>query len=146
MKEKHKLIPASYFILKKGNKILMLRRFNTGYKDGFYSLPAGHVEEGESFIDCLLRESKEEIGIEIKKENIIETFVIHRYKEEVTENNARVDVFFIVEEWEGEIKNLEPHKCDDLSWFDIDVLPENTIPYIRLAVGNIKNKISFLEI
>lgn len=35
---KHTLIPASYLILKQGNKILLSRRENTGYEDGNYSL------------------------------------------------------------------------------------------------------------
>jgi 8-oxo-dGTP diphosphatase len=146
MKERHKLIPASYLVLKKENKILMLRRFNTGYKDGFYSFPAGHVEEGESFEECLIREAKEEIGVEIRRESLKELYIIHRYKDEVLLNNARIDVFYIVENWTGEIQNLEPNKCDDLSWFDLENLPENTIPYIRVAIENIKNKVHFLEI
>lgn len=146
MKEKHKLIPASYLILKKENKVLMLRRFNTGYKDGFYSFPAGHVEEGESFEECLIREAKEEIGVEIRRESLKELYIIHRYKDEVLLNNARVDVFYIVENWSGEIQNLEPNKCDDLSWFDLENLPKDTIPYIRVAIENIKKKINFLEI
>jgi mutator protein MutT len=146
MKERHKLIPASYLILKKENKILMLRRFNTGYKDGFYSFPAGHVEEGESFEECLIREAKEEIGVEIRRESLKELYIIHRYKDEVLLNNARIDVFYIVENWSGEIQNLEPNKCDDLYWFDLENLPKDTIPYIRVAIENIKNKVHFLEI
>ena len=44
-KERNKIIPASYAVLIKDNKVLLVRRFNTGYEDGKYSLPAGHVEK-----------------------------------------------------------------------------------------------------
>ncbi|NQY54774.1 MAG: NUDIX domain-containing protein, partial [Campylobacteraceae bacterium] len=59
-------IPASYLILIRQNKILLLRRHNTGYQDGQYSTIAGHVEEGESFSQCIIREAKEEAGITLK--------------------------------------------------------------------------------
>ena len=43
-KERHKLIPTVYLVSIKDNKILLLRRFNTGFMDGFYSFPAGYVK------------------------------------------------------------------------------------------------------
>jgi hypothetical protein len=47
--------------------------------------------------------------------------------------------------WSGEITNTEPDKCDDLSWFKLDALPENTIPYIRQALEAHKNNIKYTE-
>jgi 8-oxo-dGTP pyrophosphatase MutT (NUDIX family) len=43
----------------------MLRRVNTGWMDGYYGFPAGHKETGESFLDCAIREVKEEVGLDI---------------------------------------------------------------------------------
>ena len=65
-KERLKAVPASYLVPIKDGKILLLRRLNTGYEDGKYSLPAGHVETGENFTQCVVREMKEEIGISIR--------------------------------------------------------------------------------
>lgn len=59
--------------------------------------------------------------------------------------NERIDVFFTAEKWEGEIRNLEPEKCDDLSWFDLDNLPENIVPYIRQALECINKKNIYSE-
>jgi hypothetical protein len=39
-KTRHTNIPASYLILMKDNNVLLLRRFNTGYEDGNYSMIA----------------------------------------------------------------------------------------------------------
>jgi ADP-ribose pyrophosphatase YjhB (NUDIX family) len=57
-KERFKLIAAVYLVLIKNNKILLLRRHNTGYFDGYYSLPAGHVEKEETLIKALLEKLK----------------------------------------------------------------------------------------
>ncbi|HIE41446.1 MAG TPA: NUDIX domain-containing protein, partial [Candidatus Aenigmarchaeota archaeon] len=69
-KERFKIIPTVYLVLIKDNKILLSRRFNTGFHDGEYSFPAGHLDGNETLIQAMVREAKEEIGIELKPEDL----------------------------------------------------------------------------
>ena len=142
--ERHKMTPASYLVLIKDNKILLQRRCNTGYEDGNYSMVAGHVEEGEGFTNAIVREAKEEAGIILRRENLKVAHVIN-HDTGSDKNNERIDVFFIAEKWIGEIENKEPKKCDDLSWFDLDNIPDNTIDFLKEVINCIKNKIFYSE-
>ena len=144
-KERNKVVPASYLILRRDGKILLLRRFNTGYEDGNYSVVAGHVDSGETFTETIIRESKEEAGIDIDPKNLKVVHVMHRDSGESDGLNERVDVFLEATEWDGDMENREPHKCDDLSWFDMADLPENIIPYIRSAVECIRDGVFYSE-
>ena len=55
---------------KDGTKeVLLALRKNTGYRDGEYELPGGHVEEGEDLMQAMVREAKEELLINIKEED-----------------------------------------------------------------------------
>lgn len=133
-------VPVSvHLILVKDNKILLMKRKNTGFADGFYSMPAGKLEVGESVIDAIIRETKEEINIDIDNENLKTVQVMNRKGID----RERIDYFFISKEWTGTIKNNEPNKCDDLQWFNIDNIPNNTIPYIKQALKNYKENIQF---
>jgi len=124
----------------------MLRRFNTGFRDGKYSLIAGHLNGNESFTQTIIREAKEEANIILKPKDLETVHVINRFEpQNNVELRERVDVFFTAKKWQGKIKNLEPEKCDDLSWFPINKLPPNTIPYIRQAINNIRKKIFYSE-
>ncbi len=135
-----KLIASSYLILIKDDQILLQRRQNTGYEDGKYSIPAGHLEENESITECLLREVKEEIGLELNAKDVELVHTMHR-----RENDIRVDLFFITNHYTGEPFNAEPEKCDDLSWFPLDELPENIVPYIKQAINCYLNKEIYSE-
>lgn len=139
---RHKIIPASHLILMRNNKILLLRRFNTGFEDGNYSLIASHVDPKETFTQAIIRETKEETGIIINQDDLEMVHMMHRHS---TMKEERIDSFFIAKNWTGEIQNLEPNKCDNLNWFDIDNLPNNTIPYIKKAIENIQNKKTYDE-
>lgn len=140
LKQRFKITPAAYLYLEKNNKILLQRRFNTGYCDGEYSLVAGHLDGGESFKQAIIRETKEETGAILNIKNIKVVHVMHR-----KDIGERLDVFMIAKTWQGKIKNIEPHKCDDLSWFDLNNLPKNVIPYVKFAIQNIKKNIFYSE-
>ncbi|MFA5954282.1 MAG: NUDIX domain-containing protein [Patescibacteria group bacterium] len=141
MKKEHfKLIPAVHLFLIKDGKILLLRRFNTGYEDGNYSVPAGHIDGEEKATSAMTREAKEEVGIDINEGQLRMAHVMHRKSDE-----ERIDFFFEATQWQGEPKNMETNKCDDLSWFSIDQLPSNIIPYVKAGIENYRNKLSFSE-
>jgi 8-oxo-dGTP pyrophosphatase MutT (NUDIX family) len=119
---------------------LLIRRFNTGFADGQYSVPAGHLDGGETVIAAAVREAQEEVGVHIKADCIHFSHVMHRL-----DGEERVDFFVQVSAWEGEPVNAEPDKCDDIRWVNVDDLPENTVPYIKQALHNHRNKIRFDE-
>lgn len=127
--EKHKVKLAAYIIPRRGNEVLLSLRKNTGYRDGFYSLVAGHVEANESTEDGAIREAREESGIELRVDQLKFVYLMHRLSNEP--NDEYIDVFFEVRQWQGELTNQEPEKCGGLDWFAIDNLPDNTIPYVK---------------
>ncbi|PSG99260.1 MAG: NUDIX hydrolase [Nanohaloarchaea archaeon SW_7_43_1] len=142
MPEKHKPRTASYLILEKGNEVLLMKRKNTGFKDGNYSLIAGHVDEGENFREAMIREAEEEVDIGIKKENLETVSIMHRR----SEGNVYVDIFFKAGNWEGEPTNKEPEKCEELRWVRKNDLPENTIGYVKRAINEMDDGLEYQEI
>lgn len=140
MMERFKLISAVHLFLIRDDKVLLLRRFNTGYEDGNYSVPAGHLDGGEPVTAAAIREAYEECGVSISPADIVVVGVMHRRASE-----ERVDFFLIAAKWVGEIVNAEPHKCDELSWHALDRLPENMVPYVRHALDNYASGVWFSE-
>ena len=123
---------AVHLFLVKDNKILLLRRFNTGYEDGNYSVIAGHIDGGEDVFTAMIREAKEEAGISIQHDNLHAIQAMHRKKAD----EERIDYFFKCSKWDGNITIMEPDKCDELIWVEIDNLPCNIVDYVRAAIVN----------
>jgi ADP-ribose pyrophosphatase YjhB (NUDIX family) len=138
--ERFKMIASGYLMLIRGGKILLSRRFQTGYEDGKYSLPAGHIEEGETLTDGTCREISEEIGVDLTPPDLKLVHVMHRKHFDI-----RMDFFFVTDKKGLKPANLEPHKSDDLAWFPITKLPGNTVPYIRRAIEKYRKKIIYSE-
>jgi 8-oxo-dGTP pyrophosphatase MutT (NUDIX family) len=124
----------------RGDQILLSRRYRTGYMDGHYSVPAGHLDGNEPVRQAAVRETYEEIGLRIDPSKITFAGIFHR-----REGDERLDFFLHVREWVGEPANTEPEKCDDLRWADVDDLPENVIPYVRRAIENFRAGVPFEE-
>ena len=120
--------------------MLLLRRFNTGYEDGNYSVPAGHLEGDETVVQAAIREAREETGMTLAAADVAVIGVMHRKA-----SDERVDFFVAASVWTGEPSNCEPDKCDELRWSSRDKLPANTIPYVRRALENYDKGVWFEE-
>ena len=138
MIERFHLKSAVHLLLVRGDEILLLRRYNTGYEDGNYSVIAGHLEGGEEVTRAMMREAREEAGIDIDAGDLDVVHVMHRKS-----SDERIDFFLKATRWRGKPINLEPHRCDELRWGRIDDLPANTVPYVRRAIENVQRGVFF---
>lgn len=129
-----------HVVFRQGNQTLLLRRFQTGYMDGYYSLPAGHLEPGESYRTAAAREAMEEAGLKVSTPDLDLGLTMHRYEEE-----ARLSLFFIARNWKGTPRNMEPHKCSDLAWYDPAEKTQEMVPYVGEALRLIACGQSYCE-
>lgn len=139
MKIRLQLTPVVYLILLRQDQILLMRRFQTGYYDDHYSVCSGHLEGNESLTSAMIREANEEIGLELTPADLKHVHSMHRIQRDTDGSlDERLDFFFVCTLSEdsklGEPRNVEPEKCDQLLWTDLDSLPEKMIPYVREAI------------
>jgi ADP-ribose pyrophosphatase YjhB (NUDIX family) len=131
---------AVHLFLFRENQVLLLRRANTGYEDGNYSVVAGHLNGEESVTQAAIREAHEEVGIALRPTDLTVVGVMHRVS-----NDERIDFFLVATTWDGMLTNQEPDKCSELRWCALDALPANTIPYVRTALENFSRGVWFAE-
>lgn len=126
-------IPGVCLLIKKQHKALFVLRSSTGYKDGEYGVPGGHVEDNETFKQAACREAMEEAGLHIRPEDLDYKMTVHRQ----SGKDIRIDVWFEVMSWTGEPKNAEPDIHEKIEWLDLNDLPENVIDYMIFGIENI---------
>lgn len=139
--EREKFLSSIYLIIKNDNgEILLQRRQGTELWPGFLALPAGHIDEGENAYEAAIREAKEELDIDIRIEDIVDTFVANRKNKSLS---SYYDVYFELSRYSGEIKINEPNKCSELIWSNIDNLPEDMIDFEKEAILKNREGIKF---
>jgi len=106
-----------------------MRRRATGFFDGLFSLPGGHVEPGERVVDAACRELREEVGVTVERAALRWQGVAHRLSD-----TNRIDFFYEARDWSGTPDIHEPAKCDGLDWFDLQALPDRIVPYVRTVL------------
>ena len=136
--ERFRLLVAVHLFFVRDGRVLLLRRCNTGYEDGNYSVPAGHLDGRETVLAAAVREAREEVGVAVAEADLRVVGVMHRRAED-----ERIDFFLAATRWTGEPANREPAKCDELRWADPEHLPPTVIPYVRCALDNYRRGIWF---
>src|SRR5919107_1923242 len=137
------VVPAVYVYLLRpapmpgGREVVLKLRGGTGFMDGHWAAAvAGHVEKGESVYDAGRREAAEEIGV--TDVDLVPWCAMQRTGtgDPIDE---RVDYFFTSTSWSGTPRILEPLKCADLRWFDLDSLPSPVVPHELRVLATIRS-------
>ncbi len=128
MKQRFPFISAVYAFVVKDNTVLLARRCNTGYRDGEYGVPAGHLDGNETAVAGMIRELQEEIGAQVTPSDLQLVQVLQRKS-----TDERIEFFFKLDGTGMHFHNAEPDKCDDLQFFPIDNLPDTMIDFVRQA-------------
>ncbi|MEV0613728.1 NUDIX domain-containing protein [Nonomuraea sp. NPDC050404] len=120
-----------HLILIRDGNVLLLRRANTGFADGSWSVPGGCLDAGETLPEGAAREAREELGIIIDRADLTFAHLCHHAD---PDGQIRIGVFFTTTRWAGELVNAEPGKCDKIDWFPLDSLPGDLVTYVRTGI------------
>ena len=128
--DRYLVVPAAYVVLRDDHdRVLLHLREGTGWMDGHWAVPAGHVEAGESVFAAAAREAYEEVGLTIEATDLRPLCVMHRTQRNDDPIDERVDFFFTATRWSGEPRLMEPDKSAAIGWFALDGLPDPVVPH-----------------
>ncbi|MBP5364169.1 MAG: NUDIX domain-containing protein [Alphaproteobacteria bacterium] len=128
-------------IIKQDDKVLLFFRNDGpfGYDGGWWVLPAGHVEHGETAQTAAIREAKEELGIDIDPSDIKCVHIISN----LASIPESYDIIFEVSKYTGTIRNCEADKCVEMRFFALNEIKklDHLISTTRMALdGWAKNR------
>lgn len=129
-REKFKLSSSVFIFMLDGDNILLLLRENTGWLDGYYSVPGGMKESKEVVHLAALRELKEEVGVIAEPSDLQKIHFMHCF----TTGEEWYGIFYVLTKWQGVPSIQEPHKHKELLWVPIAELPQKMSPYILQAI------------
>ena len=114
-------------------RLLLQRRADSGQ----WGLPAGVVDVGDSVLDALSREVREETGLTVVRAELFGLYTEPRFSV-VYPNGDEVQTFtvaFLVPEWSGSL-SADSDEVVDVGFFPLDALPENLYPIHRETIDD----------
>lgn len=119
MQIKQARVGVSVILINNKSQVLIGKRKGS-HGSGFYSIPGGHLEFGETYEECCDRELMEEIGVNFGKYKKV------GFSEDFFEDEKHyITLYFVVKNIDEnvEIKNMEPTKCEGWEWVYVSDLP-----------------------
>lgn len=128
---RYKFHAAVAIVLQRDDGKILVQQRRGSFADGFYMLPTGHVDGGESMAEAMSRELQEETGLQVDPFALQLFHIAHSAYEKEDE---LLTFFFFANEWYGKLVNREPDKCAGLYWVDPAKLPAPFLVHAAEAV------------
>ena len=122
-------------------KVLIGKR--KGSHSPYYSIPGGHLENGETFEQAAIKEVYEETGLTIY--NPIFVCVTNNHKTYQESNKHYISINMFVDTYDGELEVKEPEKCEGWFWCDIEDIPEPHFDASEFALECFKKKRYYIK-
>ncbi|MDK7049589.1 NUDIX hydrolase [Aerococcus sanguinicola] len=124
-------------------EVLLQHRANTKMLPQQWDLISGHVEAAESVRQAIVREAKEEIGIELDVDDLDFVLLSHN---RINRDTTYYNIFFTSQRFQGQPHILEPEKHDALDWFPLDDLPSPLVKDRKLALEALRTGQTYVEV
>lgn len=129
-------------LLKDAEVLMTQRSTHLVWEPGAWHQPGGMVEPGESVHEAAIRETYEEVGVNVALKDL-RFLGIANYRET---NGRDVNVyFFSTAQWQGEPQIVEKEKTQDMRWFPVDALPSGTPEHARVMFEDLSRS-HFVEL
>eukprot|EP00761_Pharyngomonas_kirbyi_P007276 gb/GECH01007286.1/.p1 GENE.gb/GECH01007286.1/~~gb/GECH01007286.1/.p1 ORF type:complete len:156 (+),score=20.19 gb/GECH01007286.1/:1-468(+) len=120
-------VGVAVFVVKDNQYILIGKRKGS-HGSGTWQLPGGHLEYGEEWATCGMREVKEETNLDVEQLD----FVTATNDIFTHENKHYVTLFMKTSSFSSQVMVLEPHKCDAWEWVTWDELKNRSPLFLPL--------------
>lgn len=135
-REQHPKVGIALIVHDGNGKVLMGTRKKKGPGEGKWQFPGGHLEMYETFEDCATRETREEAGIEVE-----DVFFLDLSNNPWPQHKCHyVTLFLVARLKSGTPTAMEPEKCDNWTWFDLDGLPPDDAMFESMSIMTVENK------
>ncbi len=131
-------VGAGVVILKDGKTLLAKRKGSHGA--GSWGSLGGHVEFGETPVEAVKREAREELGIEIDNLRFVSCTNL------LKEGKHYLDVSFVADLVSGEPTICEPDYIEAVDWFALESLPEPLFEPVRVVLEALKSGQTYFEV
>ena len=115
-----------------------------GSHSPYYSIPGGHLENGETFEEAAIKEVFEETNLKIKNPRFV--CVTNNLKTFKEAKKHYVSINMYTNEFTGVCKVKEPEKCEEWIWSEIDNIPEPQFDASELALECFKKSKTYISV